>query len=205
MTTPDYHTAYIGYTTCPRLGAERFIADVSAPSNYKDPEKILAYKQAAHERAMYNAADKPLTGQFANVAVLTRGPGTDVLNVVPTDWPNNPVLSTLHTFKRIFVLDMARFFRLARAECIDKAGGMSEQFWWATPNGIDRILHGTMVGPYMINPMYEVTDSHDEDTSLEVFKLRYPQVVPRFDGKADISQALYNAHLTANIARLIGA
>jgi len=62
--------AYVGYTTRPRDGWERFAPPVKAPSNYKDPEKIASYEAAMRDKQFREAATGVMQCELDDMVVL---------------------------------------------------------------------------------------------------------------------------------------
>ena len=158
--------AYVGFTAGTVAGWEQFVPAPKAPSNWKDKEKIAAYIKEAKESQVLEAAQKPLTGRFAEVAVLNQKSEL----VLQSAWPDVPILDYLSQFDRIACIDYGTFRSLAVAEYIDKKKALDDNSRWAVISA--RSGYPYLVStekwasaPMLFDPLHALTCSSSEENT----------------------------------------
>lgn len=163
MATSQSETVYVGYTTKPVSGWEKFVPVPQAPSNYKDPEKIADAVKKAMEKQKETAKDNVLTGEFDELCITIKA--NDKL-VPVTGWPDKTALELLQPFKKLFCFHATTFCRLAVMEHLDRypKTPLNHDLIWVSDIPVPALALGSMKAAF--NPIKLLLGTSDADYKL---------------------------------------
>lgn len=154
------NTAFVGFSANVVPDWQNYLPEPHAPSNYKDPDKITEYIEAARDKQAAEANRFPLTGVIDDVFILAGNSASDVRQV-HVDLKSVPLATYLSNYHRIACLEANTLLRLARLDFIAKHGSLTEEtLWLAFPE-----LSSRFSKPFVFDPVTRLIGSEAKEAT----------------------------------------